>query len=509
MRKFFICLGATLSLVCDLVGFDRLYVGGSAGANGTIVRQDGNMLAQYLSGTGVDFFSFPVDLTADFFDSNAEGSLFAGYGRTWRCFYAGLEGFVRYSHPKFTIHRGRLLNEPPTVFFDPENNSQVTIGPWHYGLDARVGFFLTPITLFYGRIGVEWAKIKLTSDDSFTGLSNGDVLNVSFSPFRRKHDPFLRVGAGIEQSLNSRLSLKIDYLYTDYRDISVHDQKIAPTTSGNIVTLSDDSKVHLKNHAVTLGLSYYFSQNSPCNFEYDCLDPCFSGFYLAGALGGSIFDGKASGEPNGHIMGGSLIPFTTYVSPSPRLSDLNFLGLVSGGYGCQWHCIYLGLEAFAHYSHQFRSLEASHVVDAAEVLFTSVSFKTRAEIDPWQFGINFRPGLKITPTTLVFGAIGTSYARLEAHSKGLGTFPVATETVELLSSKKANRATLRVGGGIEYALSSCWHLRADYMYTDYGTLRLSGFNQTTTTPPFTLQITEDTHIHLRTHDVTLGIVRYF
>ena len=508
MRKSLVCLGVLLSLMHPLVGFEGFYVGGSAGTNATIGRQTGDVVAQFST---TDPIFFPMDLSADLFNGNAEGSLYAGYGRQWQCLYGGLEGFVRYSHPHLTFHRQHLHDERPSLIFNRESSTELSVGPWHYGLDGRAGFLVNPCTLLYGRIGVEWALIKLDSDARFNGFVGSQIIDISLSTAQQKRSAYLRLGAGIEKQLNSCFSLKVDYLYTDYGSISVKDQTTGISSAGNFLALADSTQVHLKNHAVSLGLSYYFSQFQSCCFNGICKDPHFCGFYLAGALGGSIFDGKVHGDPRGEILGAFLNPIFLHASPSPHLVDTHFLSSLSFGYSYQWHRCYLGLEAFGLYSPHCRSLQDSHIFDLPAFLPRrfDVSFETQAEIDPWQFGINFRPGFMITPSTLLFGSIGTSSASIEAHSKGTGTFLNPDGSVTLLSSAKARRATLRVGGGIEYALSSCWHLRADYIYTDYGSLRLQGTAQSAGTPPDIFRLVEDTRVHLRTHDVTIGLARYF
>ncbi|MCC5832756.1 MAG: outer membrane beta-barrel protein [Chlamydiales bacterium] len=486
-------------------GSEGFYVGGSVGVSGTIARQQGEMLAQY---GFIDPRVFPMDLKTDFFRESIEGTLFAGYGVSRRSLYVGFEGFIRCFQPKFSIHKQHLHDELPLQFFDRENTSYIEIDPWHYGIDGRIGYFIKPSLLFYGRFGFELTRIDLANKSILDGLSLTDTFSITLSPSKCKRSAYLRVGVGLEQDLSDRLSLRADYLYTDYRNISVDDQTTGISLEGNFLTLADHTDLNLKNHALSLGLSYHFSNAQPCCLS-ECHHPHFCGIYLGGGLGGSIFDGKISGEPGGGIVGFFTAPISYDLTPSPHLVKCDWLGTLQLGYGLQWRSFYLGLEFFGRYSQASRTLQDTFIFARPALnRLSDLTSKTAAKIDPWQFGFDARPGLLLSSSTLFFAAIGTSRASLEGHSMGRFILMNPDGFVELERSKKAKRATLRLGGGMEYALNSCWHLRADYRYINYGSLQLKGFAESTQ-EDVTLSLVEDTRIRLRTHDVTLGLIRYF
>ena len=50
------------------------------------------------------------------------------------------------------------------VCFNTSDQTQVTIGPWSYGLDFQTRAFFPPLTLLYGRVGFNCAHRKLDSD---------------------------------------------------------------------------------------------------------------------------------------------------------------------------------------------------------------------------------------------------------------------------------------------------------------------------------------------------------
>jgi opacity protein-like surface antigen len=92
------------------------------------------------------------------------------------------------------------------------------------------------------------------------------------------------------------------------------------------------------------------------------------------------------------------------------------------------------------------------------------------ELD-WMVSVIGRAGWLATPTTLLYGLGGWSYAHFDVedvpYDFGLGK----------LQDFHANGPT--VGGGIEQKLSPKWSLRAEYRYTDFGKHSFSTNSRTT------------------------------
>jgi opacity protein-like surface antigen len=77
-------------------------------------------------------------------------------------------------------------------------------------------------------------------------------------------------------------------------------------------------------------------------------------------------------------------------------------------------------------------------------------------VGPWYYGIDARPGILLSPSTLLYGRIGVCGTSLKLNTDASNEF-TAVGTFEQTSfsgSKRRNGAFLRLGGGIEHHLTS-------------------------------------------------------
>ncbi len=514
MRTIFILLTGLVSTLPAFGSgcFDGFYFG--AGAGGAILdgSQTGNGFGSLSTGEISNIYI--SDLEADFFGDTWMGEIYAGFGCQLCFLYAGVEVFGKYSDQKASLHRQNDNIFPAEdasegVF----NNNKVRVGPWHYGIDFRPGILLTPQTLFYGRVGITNTQIRYHTDASNAGIL-GEPFDVEVIESEHRQGPFLRLGLGIEQALCSRLGLRIEYIYTKYGSLHTEGANTG-TVGSSTLDVVNANKVHLRTHELQFGLSYYLGCREGCCEEWSAA-PRFCGWYLGGAIGGTF-------ENNHHDVN------MLNIAPGPESPELGihphifsadhnknaFRGLIYGGYSFQFCCLiplFAGVEIFGQYSPYVNNdINRKLFIDGFNnVLFTAnTTVMSRSRVKPWQFGIQARPGVLISPSTLLFGTIGVSCARVDCRYEALFENPAAAISFDKSISSHSTRAALRVGGGLEYHLFCDWHLRADYVYTDYRDIDMSGERSFDAGPPIgTLSLISDSKIHLRDHAITLGITKY-
>ncbi len=185
-----------------------------------------------------------------------------------------------------------------------------------------------------------------------------------------------------------------------------------------------------------------------------------------------------------------------------------------GGYGLEssWKGLHLfsALEAFAQFSPYSITKRDSQVYIEPpffEIFTATTTTSTRTKINVFQPGVDIRLGVLLSPWSMVYGAVGTSAAWLHTQTHAQFSTP-AGETLDLSISKRATKATLRAGGGVEGSILGKWHLRLDYRFTDYGSLRVKGLVANPTSPIGPISLSVKSQVHPKDHAVTLGITRY-
>lgn len=139
----------------------------------------------------------PSFLSADFSDEGLNLGAFGGYGQTFDRIYLGVEGDLEIGVARPDHDRG-----------DERRNSSVD-KRWSAGLNARVGYKLGPAGMVYLRGGpvISGFETDYEQDETSVSRSEGEL--------------GWRIGAGLETPLNDKLTLRVDYSYTDYEDYDV------------------------------------------------------------------------------------------------------------------------------------------------------------------------------------------------------------------------------------------------------------------------------------------------
>jgi opacity protein-like surface antigen len=250
----------------------------------------------------------------------------------------------------------------------------------------------------------------------------------------------------------------------------------------------------------------------------------FCGFYFGGSAGGAFFSaregrtGFVAVDYNG--LGPTPPPTPTPPTPPtppappppvPNAFDASashsvqhaykknsFDVAIYTGYGYTWEDAYLGVEAFLHNTHYDAKGKHAFSASSESVLgqaalnanvsnITSISTRL-SRIEP---GIDVRPGIFLTPFTLLYGRLGVGYNKLtlhaDTHPSALFSYtPTGTATGDdrETNSRRKKMGALRLGIGLEQNICENIYIRADYINTHYrGTkLRTLPESYTATTP---------------------------
>ena len=175
-------------------------------------------------------------------------------------------------------------------------------------------------------------------------------------------------------------------------------------------------------------------------------DPGFNwnGFYAGVNVGGAW--SSHSVTVNG--------PFGSAEFGVPALDTSGVIGGGQIGYNWQCGCWLFGIEA------DFQGASLSETVTAVDRFTGDVaSFEQSME---WFGTVRGRAGWLAMPCLLIYGTGGLAYGDVK-NSVTFGTFPVILE-----ASNSDVKAGWTAGGGVEWALTKCWSVKAEYLFMDLG-----------------------------------------
>lgn len=508
MKKIYL-ISAFLCSSQMAMAFEGFFIGLEVGPSCITGNQQGFSSATYHNRGLV-----PIDLDQSLNHSSLQGAVFVGYGLSRHSLYLSLEAFADFNNIEMGgLGSGGFFDGFPEVH-DTTTHSHFRAKTIQYGIDLRPGFNLTPCTLLYGRVGFGIARYSLDSASSFALVDGSDIGTILLDQSRRRSSSTLRLGAGLELLLNSHVTLQADYIYTNFNRIKVFGTAAGTTDLGSSLTLTNLTQLaHLQEHAFMLGFNYYFDEQKYCA-DACCYSPEFWGFYIGGASGAYYSYEKQKGNATGNIP--TLFEnFTMVTEVSPTASQKNYQGSLFLGYGVQWNHLFLAAEVFGLGSvrPKLRTFNNTRFLNQNNLNEQNQYIKTTLTLAPLQAGIDLRPGLLLSSTALLYGRIGISLFTLKntLHSAFQGNIPVSSQSWDIsdTQSHATTRLSIRIGGGIEKALSNHWHLRMDYCYTDYGSFKL--FGETTNLNALGNEdfLTQSNTQRLKDHAVLLALSYYF
>lgn len=165
---------------------------------------------------------------------------------------------------------------------------------------------------------------------------------------------------------------------------------------------------------------------------------------------------------------------TNFFSPNANFGDLapttlspNPAGIVGGlqaGYNYQVGRFVFGLEADFSGSGISGNKTSSPIVDTAGNSFPGTTLRTSEQIN-WYGTLRPRVGYTVTPRTLVYGTGGLAFGNV--------SYSANTDYRTILGSSypasfNSTNVGWAAGGGVEYAISKCWAVKAEYLHMNLG-----------------------------------------
>jgi opacity protein-like surface antigen len=138
------------------------------------------------------------------------------------------------------------------------------------------------------------------------------------------------------------------------------------------------------------------------------------------------------------------------------------------GYGCAWETFYLGVEGYLKVPRNKTKSAAHNVYHpvplySLQPLVVRYATITSAKFRKAELGLDIRPGILMSPSTMLYGRIGTAVNRIYITK----TTKFSGQSAEVINQRKKNTPGLRLGGGMEHVVGSNLSLRVDYVFTKY------------------------------------------
>lgn len=188
----------------------------------------------------------------------------------------------------------------------------------------------------------------------------------------------------------------------------------------------------------------------------------WTGFYVGLNAGAAFNDSSYKIKPSGD---NALVGLP---SASGDFDDTTFTGGVEAGYNYQINNFVIGLETDFNYNGIDESEHGSRTI-SEDSRFT---YTVKQDVD--YFGtLRARLGYTPTSTLLLYATGGLAYGHVSSSSKVLFTY----DGEKYSDSESSVRSGWTIGGGLEYALSCKWSIKAEYLYVDLGSQSLKDGNQ--------------------------------
>ncbi len=189
----------------------------------------------------------------------------------------------------------------------------------------------------------------------------------------------------------------------------------------------------------------------------------WTGFYVGVNAGGAWgnLDPRTSTvySDEGYFAETSAAAVNAVGQPAGRASGFTGGGQI--GYNWQLNSLVVGLESDFDYLHAHANESGSAVYpDYAPSVFNVSSSST---VD-WLWTLRPRLGFLVVPNLLVYATGGLALSEVHSGFQFTDDYSGASAA----GSLSGTRIGWTVGGGVEYALTQNWSIKAEYLYADLG-----------------------------------------
>ena len=141
------------------------------------------------------------------------GTIFGGYAWHYHAYFMAGEVNFNASNVKTTAYNNEFINQNFSHTDERMRHS--------YGLSVLPGYLISPATLLFTRLGyVQSIYSTSTNDPTFTNMS--------------KHLSGIRFGLGVNQTLNEKVTMRMEYSQAHYQDTATTVVDGAVTKNTNI-----------------------------------------------------------------------------------------------------------------------------------------------------------------------------------------------------------------------------------------------------------------------------------
>jgi outer membrane immunogenic protein len=209
----------------------------------------------------------------------------------------------------------------------------------------------------------------------------------------------------------------------------------------------------------------------------------WTGFYLGGDVGGAWSSNTATFDPL-PTPGGVAFGIAA-ISGSNRGSSA--IGGLHAGYNWQFAPTWVtGIEGDWSWAKAGGSLTGPWVAIPPALLGAPPNFTTMSSKLDWVTSLRARFGYLVTPNVMAYATGGVAWAKLDYSASAIGFLYSAT------TAFSDTQTGYVVGGGLEWAITNNWLLRAEYLFyrfnnapnvvvTAIGSANPSGFSWSATT----------------------------
>lgn len=177
----------------------------------------------------------------------------------------------------------------------------------------------------------------------------------------------------------------------------------------------------------------------------------WTGCYVGGHVGGAVNDSNLTAYPGAGATAAAVAANTT----SYGFSDTSFTGGVQYGCNRQYGQWVIGMDSSFSWAGINDSVTAAYAAAAG----VGARTETLTQTLDWYSTTRGRLGWLPQQNLMVYVAGGLATGRVDSSY---------SNTLGFAGSDDSFRWGWTIGGGLEYALSRDWFLRAEYMYVDLG-----------------------------------------